>query len=482
MKKSIKDPRIEKYEKVVNDSIGSGIEEVKESGYECLNFYCLESFEKAMSFIPKFIALIKHKKEKLKLKNILISNLFDLALWWGLTGIENKMGNRKLIQLFILLLEFDGDANFRKMIELQDRFEFIYDRYPSSEDSGKVNKEKIRTTVVEGFSKLFLLKRISIEHKYFDDCLFYLIVLYFSPDRLFQYTLTQCLSVFFNSFTITSEEYHLICLKNIFIRCLKFIFESDPENSPAIHQIDPKKLGLFILSLTQPFQLPSSQSDQASTGGIDFSIGSVVKNSNQQTDGSSSRSLFEIRCSTHQQIVKNICLELVNFSEYDSSQIEVFVYLLNNCTLINATFEFLQEVIEIVDKVSGSFTKAIERSLLSFRNVLVKLSEQTDPPTESDEDSELENLPEIASLTLNSPRSSVSSNGSKKSRRKKSQFDPEIELADRLSKLSVSAAHITIENSDEEEEEKFSGKENKENFVSKQRNSTRKRNTRQTTQ
>jgi hypothetical protein len=310
-----------------------------------------------------------------------VEALFDLCTWFGVQTIDDhllavfeqqqskskskKKQSPSFVRTLLKLVDCQGQDNFKRMIELQDQRKFVYDRYrskASEEDFSDLlfAKEKFRTLTCEGFAKWLLLERIASDHPYYDEILLQLIIVFHSADSMHQYTVRQCLSVFFAAYAQSPHAHHLNVIEKLYLRTLRFVFDSE---SDAITQIDPLSIGSFLLSLTKP---------------------------------SEDAPLEELRHTTHQQIALCLAKEIANSpGEYQSKDLKTIAVLMSHCSLLQSKYEVLVSLSEYtkqsLENINDRWVKPI---LTKFKSVITILLDRTDPPTESDEDSEVDNLPD----------------------------------------------------------------------------------------
>lgn len=269
----------------------------------------------------------------------------------------------EIMENLMEFLDFDGKENFQRMVDLQDRLKFVYEQYTSDDidyDDPVRCKELQRSIAAEGFAKLILLDRIDAGNSFYDEILFRLIILFYSPDTMHQYLIRQCLTVFFSAYSSAPQPHHLQAIKRMLVRCFLAVLHAESE---AVAHIDNLQLCSFLLSLIQP------TADAAQ---------------------------FELRCSLHHEAAVAFAEEIITYcNDFSAQQLCNLASLLNQCALVNCKFEALDQLLQKVVTAAAEVPQVqVRKPLLKCKVVIEKLIAETDPPTESDdeEESDAENI------------------------------------------------------------------------------------------
>ena len=313
-------------------------------------------------------------------KKISLSALFDLCVYYGLEEMEIgylsydngdedekekgsdddddeekevKKGNNVVIKSLIQHLDYDGETNYQIQLKklnaeekkLNDYSDIIdFDDETENEEVLK-EKEILRTLSVEGLTKLYLLQSMDHSHLYFDRILLQLILLFHSPDSQQQFTIRQCLSVFFTAFYspkssnspsesfLENQKMNLNSIEKIFMPVMKILFQNNSHHSnstkqkghsstsSAILNIKYAAMGSFLLSLTQP---------------------SAKLDSDDQ--------LNEHRKEIHRKISISIASELYSKNDYGTQDLKSLVSLLSNCSLADSPVAHLSKLNDHINK------------------------------------------------------------------------------------------------------------------------------------
>merc|ERR1712100_5320 len=159
----------------------------------------------------------------------------------------------------------------------------------------------------------------------------------------------------FSAYSGSSRAEHLYALQRMVIRCYRAVFQIDSE---AIAHIDSSMMCSFLLSLTQP----TTEDD----------------------------SLFSVRCEIHQKIAIELAQEIVDCSgEYSAQWLTTLTSLLNQCALVNARYETLEELVNKIDEAVEAVPQVqVRRKISTIKTGIEKLMAETDPPTESEDEDE----------------------------------------------------------------------------------------------
>lgn len=324
-----------------------------------------EKLEKYLPFYEKIFAnYVDSETYTTKVLESALKGFFDICTWYGVDKVsETAKDFKNIMETLFAFLDYDGKDNFQRMVDKQDRLKFVYEQYHSTESFDYEDPvrcdELLRSLTTEGFSKLLLLDRISFDSSFYDEILFRLIILFYSPDTMHQYLIRQCLTLFFSAFSSSPQPQHLESIKRMFVRCYKAILHAD---SDSIAHIDNLQLCSFLLSLTQPTNEVSQ---------------------------------YPLRCKIHQQGADMFVDEIIeNANDYSAQQLTNLSTLLNHCALVNAKYEVLEGLYEkVVEAVSSVPQVQVKKVLTKCQTAVQKLMNETDPPTESDdEENENENV------------------------------------------------------------------------------------------
>lgn len=362
---SIQDERFTSFKTVMlQESLAHFSPEVLAQALQCAVHLALLDESQCATYLPFFCRVITEgeasEQYSAALLETALRGFFDLLLWHGWEVLERLMGSKTTKQVMRQLLahlDYDGKDNFQRMVDLQDRLKFVYEHYASEKidyDDEVKCAELFRSVVVEGFAKVLLLDRFPEEHKQYDEVLFQLIVLFYSPDTMYQYLIRQCLTLFFSAYSTSPQPSHQNALQRMVLRCFRAVLQAD---SAAVAHIDNSQLCAFLLSLTQP---------------------------------SKDSPLFDLRCTVHQNLAQELAEEIVEQADqYSAQQLTYLTNLLHQCALVNARYEVLDALLSKTTQAAEAVPQQqVRKALVRARTVIESLMADTDLPTESDEEEE----------------------------------------------------------------------------------------------
>lgn len=468
---------------LVNSGLDNASGEVRAAALKSLLFICLENKEKAKEKVGIFVDFVNNNFQDpeeedaetdseeviIMVRKTALSCLFDLCVYYGLEEMElgyqsylndgddedDDAGNNDseiysskllkekveqtsksshtVIKSLLQFLDYDGDSNYRKQLKesAPNRHQMDDDDDDDDEEGLESQKvsESLRTMSVEGLAKLYLLQSFDTTHPYFNRILLQMILLFHSPDTAQQYTVRQCLSVFFSSFFsvtcnsaatstasfIQLQKDNIESLQKLFIPIIRLLSQtregknSKLRSSKAIEDIKLQMIGNSILEMTQ-----------------------------LSTDSKANAELNEFRSVIHQRISLAIVDELLGkydskyISDYSSSDIKTMVQLLTNCSISNAPdshFDALKAKIKELLNTDVIRDKATINLLTKFLNSLGG----TKPSNSdlNDENEDVESKPKQTKATGRGTKAAAP----KKVKEKQTVFD---KLAKDMKNLSLS--------------------------------------------
>jgi len=195
---------------------------------ECLGLFCIQDTEvAAVQHLPLFLQICSSDTEELQI--VAMKTLFDILLC---SKWQQRETTRELEDDYAPRSTHGEDVENLEA----ECIKFLAERLTS-------NSVRIRTCAVEGFAKLLVTRRAPI----CVSTLTCLLLLYFDPFTEEDFTLRQCLSVFFPIFAVSFLD-NVLVIEKCFFSVINTILDAPP--SKSLSEASVVQVAEYLLYLT----------------------------------------------------------------------------------------------------------------------------------------------------------------------------------------------------------------------------------------